>query len=89
MFIPEKHPSGFAVTVPELNGLRVTSDPENFVSGFTQRNIGSFKVVELTINEEFLNQMPVGESKAVKVRVSFRTQFGEPFNKDYYAVVIR
>lgn len=84
-----KTPSGFAVTIPDLNGLRITSEPENFISGFTQRNIGSFKVVELTINEEFLNQMPVGESKSVKVHVSYRTQFGESFSRDYYAVVIR
>jgi len=84
-----KTPSGFAVTVPDLNALRITTEPENFISGFTQRTIGSFKVVELTINEEFLNQMPIGESKPVKVHVAYKTQFGEAFSKDYYAVVIR
>jgi hypothetical protein len=82
-------PSGFAVSTPELSGLRVTSDPENFVSGASQRRSASFRVVDLNINQDFLDAMKVGDEQKVKVSISFRTQFGEQVKKDYYAVVIK
>lgn len=82
-------PSGFAVSTPDLSGLRVTSDPENFVSGASQRRSASFRVVDLNINQEFLDAMKVGDEQKVKVTISFRTQFGEQVKRDYYAVVIK
>ncbi len=82
-------PSGFAITTPELNGLRVISDPENFVTGGTQRKSSSFKAVDLQVNQDFLDQMKTGDEQKVKVTISFRTQFGEPIKKDYYAVIVK
>lgn len=82
-------PNGFAVSSPEINGLRVTSDPENFIQGASQRRSASFKVIDLNINQEFLDNMKPGDEQKVKVTVNFRTQFGEQIKRDYYAVVIK
>lgn len=82
-------PNGFAVTCPEVNGLRVTSDPENFVTSASSRKNGSFRVVDIAVNPDFLDQMKTGDEQKIKVTISFRTQFGEPVKKDYYAVVIK
>jgi hypothetical protein len=83
-------PNGFAVTVPEITGLRVTSDPDNFVGGASGNRIsGSFRIVDVSVNEEFLNQMQVGDEQQVKLKITFRTQFGESVTKEYYAVIIK
>jgi hypothetical protein len=82
-------PGGFAVTTPEILGLRVSSDPENFIAGQTQRQSGSFRVVEIKVNQDFLDQMQVGAEQQVKIKISFRTQFGEPVNDEFHAVIIR
>ncbi len=82
-------PSGFAITTPELSGLRVTSDPENFLSGASQRKSSSFKAVDLQVNQDFLDQMKPGDDQKVKITISFKTQFGEQFKKEYFAVVVK
>ncbi|MCE1189105.1 MAG: hypothetical protein LWX56_08175 [Ignavibacteria bacterium] len=82
-------PGGFSVTVPDIQGLRVASEPENFIAGASVRKSRPFAIVDIKVNEEFMNQMKVGDSQNIKLHVSFRTQFGETYNKDFYAVVIK
>lgn len=82
-------PNGFVVVRPEARGLRVTSEPENFITGANQRKQGSFLYIDLLINEEFLNNMAVGSDEKVKITIQFTTQFGEKVKKEYYGVVIK
>lgn len=82
-------PGGFAVTVPELQNLRVVSEPENFIASATARKAKPFTIVDMKFNEEFLANMKIGDSENIKLTVSFRTQFGEQIRKEFYAVVIK
>lgn len=82
-------PGGFAVTVPEIQNLRVSSEPENFVASASARKARPFTIVDIKFNEEFLANMKVGDSENIKLTVTFRTQFGETYRKDFYAVVIK
>lgn len=83
-------PGGFVVVRPEATNISVRAEPEGFLkgSGYSTRKQGSFFYIDLDVNDDFIQQMQETEV-AVKVTISFRTQFGESFKRDYYAVVIK
>jgi hypothetical protein len=84
--------TGFVFVAPTFNNLSVSSDPEGFlVQGqtFTKTKNGSFSVIQLNVNPEFLGAMAVGSDQAVKVTIKFKNQFGEDWNKIYRANVVK
>jgi hypothetical protein len=85
-------PSGFVAIRPNPSGgVRVTSDPPEFLQGSGGVGIpaGSFLKVMLTVNDDFLNTIEIGGEIAVKLTVTFRTQFGENVKREFRATVIK
>ncbi len=83
-------PSGIVVVTPEVRGgVRVTSEPETFANGGSARKSGLFTYVDINVNQEFIDQMQVGDEQAIKLTIQFRTQFGETIKETYYATVIK
>lgn len=81
---------GFVVVRPDARNISVKAEPEGFLkgSGFNTRKQGSFFYIDLDVNDDYIQEMKETEV-AVKVTISFRTQFGESVKRDYYAVVIK
>lgn len=81
--------SGFVFVQPRFNGLRVTANPDNFLSGHRQTRNGQFPVIEIDVNSAFMDAMRVGDDVDVEITISFTTQFNERVTRKYRATVIK
>lgn len=82
-------PGGIVAVTPEVRSLRVTSEPEQFITGATSRKQGTFVYIDIAVNPEFLGAMSAGSDVDVKINVQFRTQFGDQVKETFYATVIK
>jgi len=82
-------PGGIVAVTPEVRNLRVTAEPEAFITGATQRKQGVFVYIDLNVNPEFMNAMSTGSDADIKITVQFRTQFGDQVKETFYATVIK
>lgn len=84
-----KTPSGFAVVAPKARNLNVTSEPQDFLQSFSANTSGKFLIVNLKVNQKFVEAIEDCGEEFVKVKIQFVTQFGESVIKEYYATVIK
>lgn len=78
-----------SAVLPTITGLRVDSEPSDFVKGQYTQPRGLFNSVILQVNEDFMDAMKLGDSAPVKVTIRFRTQFNENVTKTFYCMIIK
>ncbi len=91
VYIGQSGDGSLVVIPPKIRGLRVESEPREFLTGSGARAVtqGNFAFVFLDINNDFLDQMETCGEMPIRLKFRFNTQYEKNIQKEYTATIIK